>query len=52
MEVTRLVNGVKVSQNDLKNYTITNEILIMNIMKARKELMKGSDSYDSKIKYK
>ena len=40
MKVTRFVNGVEVSQNDLENYTITNEILLMNVMNARRKLLK------------
>lgn len=39
LTVTRYVNGVEVKKEDLKNYTITNEVVLSNLAKVRKRVM-------------
>lgn len=39
LTVTRYVNGVEVKKEDLKNYTITNEVVLSNLARVRKRVM-------------
>lgn len=39
LTVTRYVNGVEVKKEDLKNYKITNEVVLSNLARIRKRVI-------------